>query len=221
MGSERIWGAGPAGVSVCVHSGLEKSWPVCFLGRLMTEVCVPASSSESGAWFQSRCLQPLASTPTYQEEEESARSGALQHPYLAQGLLSGRLLPFLHLGLALWSSDDSRNLEAAVFRWHQTHHVCGTFLVLAQAFPLPGKPTLPYSAFKTECKCLPPRQNQWSPPPRSQREASARLLLKYFSWCSHYYVFLTRVSFLLDRKLAYLLLGPQRLELGQTIADIW
>lgn len=125
------------------------------------------------------------------------------------------------LGLALWNSDDSRNLEAAVSRWHQTHHVCCTFLVLAQAFPLPGKPTLPYSAFKTECKCLPPRQNQWSPPPRSQREASARLLLKYFSWCSHYYVFLTRVSFLLDRKLAYLLLGPQRLELGQTIADIW
>lgn len=99
-------------------------------------------------------------------------------------------------GLALWNSDDSRNLEAAMPRWHQTHHVCCTFLVLAQAFPLPGKPTPPSSAFKTECKCLPPRQNQWSPPPCSQREVCQTspeiLLMVYSLLCVPYQsVFLT------------------------------
>lgn len=82
-------------------------------------------------------------------------------PNLAQGLLSERQGTLFHFG-AGWNSDDSRTLEAAKSRWHQTGHVCCAFVGLAQAFPLPGKlvPTPPYSAFKTECKCLPPWQNQ-------------------------------------------------------------
>lgn len=156
----------------CVHSGLEKSWPDCSLGGLTPNMCVPGlslnleSGSRAGVCSlsptlklikrrRSMCLSPLTPPPG---------SGAAVWE-------AGAIPP-------LWSwlcgTQASRTLEAAGSRWHQTCHVCCTSLILAQAFPLPGNPVpaLPYSAFKTECKCPPPWHSQRSPPPCSQREAA-------------------------------------------------
>lgn len=97
-----------------------------------------------------------------QEEEDRCAPEPFSIPHLAQGLQSGSLEPFLHFTVGSVELDDCRVLEARGFRWHQACLVCCTFLALAQVFPLPGKPvpSPPCSAFKTECKCLSPRQNQ-------------------------------------------------------------